>query len=199
MTILDFCEKYNNTTDQAKEDFLKRNLKVNNYIPFLEKETLAERVVNATSFGYENVEGEIVQTTNVEINTSARYILSIRAIIEAYTDLTVESSDFYKEYDALKVSGVLNVLFGTKDTEGVIPSNEIEEFYTLVNMKLDDVIRNNTSTQAFISNQVTRFGDLVGTTLNPILEKIAAEINGLDETKVEKLGKSFDKLLKKFK
>lgn len=199
MTILDFCEKYNNTTNKAKEDFLKRNLKVNNYIPFLEKETLAERVVNATSFGYENIEGEIVQTTNVEINTSARYILSIRAIIEAYTDLTVESSDFYKEYDALKVSGVLNVLFGTKDTEGVIPSNEIEEFYTLVNMKLDDVIRNNTSTQAFISNQVTRFGDLVGNTLNPILEKIATEINGFDETKVEKLGKSFDKLLKKFK
>lgn len=199
MTILDFCEKYNNTTDQAKEDFLKRNLKVKNYIPFLEKETLAERVVKATSFGYENVNGKAVQTTNVEINTTARYILCIRAILEAYTDLTVESPDFYKEYDVLKTSGLLASLLGTGKSEGVILSSEIEEFYTLVNMKLDDVIRNNTSTQAFISNQVTRFGDLVGTTLNPILEKIAAEINGLDETKVEKLGKSFDKLLKKFK
>lgn len=199
MTILDFCEKYNNTTDKAKEDFLKRNLKVKNYIPFLEKETLAERVVKATSFGYENVNGKAVQTTNVEINTTARYILCIRAILEAYTDLTVESPDFYKEYDALKTSGLLASLLGTGESEGVVPSSEIEEFYTLVNMKLDDVIRNNTSTQAFISSQVTRFGDLVGTTLNPILEKIATEINGLDETRVEKLGKSLDKLLKKFK
>lgn len=198
MTILEFCEKYSNMDDRLKENFLSENLKIKDYIPFFEKETLAERIVKSTSFDYESVDGEVVQNTNLKINTSARFILCIRAILEAYTNLTIETDDFYKEYDVLKTSGFLLQLIGTKEINGLIPYSEIEEFYSVVNMKLEDVITNNTSVQTFISNQVTRFGTLLGVTLEPILTKVAEEINGLDESKIEKMGKSLDKLLKRF-
>lgn len=198
MTILEFCKKYSNMDGRLKDGFLSENLKVKEYIPFFEKETLAERIVKSTSFEYENVNGNFVQNTNLKINTSARFILCIRVILEAYTNLTIETDDFYKEYDVLKTSGFLLQLIGTKETDGLIPYSEVEEFYSVVNMKLEDVITNNTSVQTFINNQVTRFGTLLGVTLDPILARVADEINGLDESKIEKMGKSLDKLLKKF-
>mgnify|MGYP003305076999 CR=1 FL=1 len=69
----------------------------------------------------------------------------------------------------------------------------------LLNMMLDDAIQNNLSTQAFIQNQVTRFGNLMGITLSPILDKLADNINNMDEKTIEKLGKQLDKAFKVIK
>ena len=81
--------------------------------------------------------------------------------------------------------------------ESIIPVADYMEFNTILNMKFDDFVRNNLSTEAFISGQVTRFGTLTGTVLNPVLDRLAEAIENVDDKKIEKLIAGFGKLMNK--
>ena len=58
---------------------------------------------------------------------------------------------------------------------------------------------NQYETHSFISNQVERFGTLIGVTLKPVLEKISDQIESMDEKDIEKFANKFEKLLKRVK
>ena len=48
--IKEFCENYKNrATDKLKNDYLKENLKITTYLPFIKKDALAQNIVNATT------------------------------------------------------------------------------------------------------------------------------------------------------
>jgi hypothetical protein len=69
----------------------------------------------------------------------------------------------------------------------------------MVEMKVDDSLTNTYEIHSFVQSQVTRFGNLIGTTLSPVLEKLAEEIGNLDDEKVNKLTSSIEKIFKKIK
>ena len=53
MKIKEFVEQYNGyATDYLKEDFLKENLKITPYIPFVTKEAIARQEHQQTERGY---------------------------------------------------------------------------------------------------------------------------------------------------
>ncbi len=70
-------------------------------------------------------------------------------------------------------------------------------FKTIIDFKRSDAVANAYETHSFISNQVTRFGNLIELLLKPFAEKIANEIENMDESKIEKLGKSLEKVFKR--
>ena len=53
--------------------------------------------------------------------------------------------------------------------------------------------------QAYISNQVKRFGTLLSVTLKPVLDKIATSIENMDEKDIEKLRNKIEKMFKRVK
>ena len=198
MTIKEFCKEYSNRTDKLKSDYLKENLKIITYIPFIKKDVLAQNIVNATTYkfdDYTNEDGTTRRrrTNQIQVNSTAQMILFYRVIIENYTDLEVETEGFYEEYDLLNESGLLDKIMQ------MIPEKEIAEFNTICDMKKSDLLQNKYENHAFIASQVERFGTLIGITLKPVLEKISEQIENMSDEDVEKFANKFEKLLKRVK
>ena len=186
MKIFDFVEKYNAiATDRLKEDYLKENLKITTYLPFLTKVTLADKLAKITTLDKD--------TGNINVKSDVNYLLFCRMIIEQYTDLQVETEGFYEEYDLLNESGLLDKIMQ------MIPEKEIKEFKMICDMKKDDIIFNQSTPKAFINQQIERVSTILGVTLKPVLEKLATELENMDEEKIEKLSNKVEKLLKRVK
>lgn len=204
ISVKDFVEGYTNcATDSLKEDYIKDNLQIVNYVPFIKKVTVAKRLVEITTFEQERYiddeDNEQMRSTNrIKFNSVTASLLFNRALIENYTNLKIETPGFYEEYDLLKSSGVLDkLLTPTEYRDSFIPSSEIAEFKTIVDMTRQDAINNNYEIHSYISNQVERFGTLTGNVLSPIFSVISENIENLDEDKINKLSKLLDKFLKR--
>lgn len=199
LKILKFCTDYNKlATDSLKERFIKEKLAVKEYLPFLTKDMITTRIVDAALYERENYTDENGETKrrktgNIKANSVVEYLLFCRVVIENYTNLESETDGFFEEYDVLTQTGLMSKIMK------MIPESEINELNTIRDMKRNDVIFNHSTPHAFVSSQVERFGRLAGTTLKPILDKISNELENMDDVKVEKIIKAMDKGLKRIK
>ena len=181
MSILDFCKGYRNQpTDEAKTEYIKKNLTVKMYLPVLEKTALADRLTNATMYKHEG-EGENRKRTDVVyINSIAQRVFFVKLILEAYTNLQSTTNEFVEEYDALKQSGLYDILLvDYEDAPSLITGRESAECSELVELKISDIFRNYDSPTSFISNQVERFGKLANLTIEPILKALQSKIGDI--------------------
>ena len=187
-TVKQFCKEYSNRIDKLKEDYLKENLKITTYLPFIKKDVLAQNIVNATTYKFEDYTKEDGtsgrrRTNQIQVNSTAQMLLFYRVIIENYTDLEVETEGFYEEYDALNESGVLFEL--TADFEGhpsLIPAREISELRGMIKMKQEDEIFNRTEIHNYITEQIDRFSNLANVISKPIMDIISERLeNETDE------------------
>ena len=186
MKIKEFTEKYNAmATDRLKEDYLNDNLHIKTYLPFLTKVTLADKLAKVTTLDKD--------TGNVNVKSDINYLLFCRMIVEQYTDLQVETEGFYEEYDLLNESGLLDKIMQ------MIPEKEINEFKMICDMKKSDLLQNKYENHAFISEQVTRFGELIGTILKPALDKISEQLENLSDEDIENIKKTANDFLEVIK
>ena len=204
--IKEFCENYKNrATDKLKNDYLKENLEITTYLPFIKKDALAQNIVNATTYKFEDYIREDGttgrrRTNQIQVNSTAQMLLFYRVIIENYTNLEVETEGFYEEYDALNESGVLFEL--TADFEGhpsLIPASEISELRGMVDLKQRDIMTNQYEIHSYISNQIERITEVGSIVLKPVLDKLATELENMDDSKIEKLSKALERGLKRIK
>ena len=205
MKIKEFCKEYSNRIDKLKGDYLKENLKITTYLPFIKKDALAQNIVNATTYKFEDYTKEDGttgrrRTNQIQVNSTAQMLLFYRVIIENYTDLEVETEGFYEEYDALNESGVLFEL--TADFEGhpsLIPAREISELRGMVDLKQRDIMTNQYEIHSYISNQIERITEVGSVVLKPVLDKLATELENMDDSKIEKLSKALERGSKRIK
>ena len=189
ITITKFVEEYENrATESLKDDYLKNTLEVKKYIPFVLKDALASTIANATCFEKiekKDLDGNVTfeNTGRIKLNSVARRLLFYRCVIEQYTNLKVETEGFHEEYDLLNSLGILDKIIQ------MIPERELGEFAQIVDMKISDTVSYYSTPQKFVSDQVERFGTLIGVTLNPFLEKLADQLGELDEDHIDKLAK----------
>ena len=204
-TVKQFCKEYSNRIDNLKGDYLKENLKITTYLPFIKKDALAQNIVNATTYKFEDYIKEDGttgrrRTNQIQVNSTAQMLLCYRVIIENYTDLEVETEGFYEEYDALNESGVLFEL--TADFEGhpsLIPAKEISELRGMIDLKQRDIMTNQYEIHSYISNQIERITEVGSVVLKPVLDKLATELENMDDSKIEKLSKALERGLKRVK
>lgn len=177
MTIKEFCTEYNKRIPQLQETYIKDNLKITKYLSFVKKDALADKLVNASTYVFEDYtkeDGTIGRrpTDKIRVNSTAQYLLFCRVIIENYTNLTVETEGFFEEYDALKECGLLDKLMVSIETRpSLIPMDEIAEFRAIVDMKSKDAIFNKTEVHNYVDSLVERFGDIIDLLAKPIVEK----------------------------
>lgn len=191
MKLLEFVEKYNNMANNTLREQLLSKIKITPYVSFIKKEVYAQLIVDKTTFEQEAYDDNGVtkyrKTDKIRVNSVAQYVQFCRAVIELYTDLEIDDDDkgFIKGYDALKSSGLLDILMvGSDKTDPLIPMSELSEFKTILSMKQSDVQFNETTTQAFISKQIGRISDLANATLTPLVNVVS---NKLDEIPKEDL------------
>ena len=191
MKLLEFVEKYNDMANNTLKEQLLSKIKITPYVSIIKKDAYAQLIVDKTTFEQEAYDDNGVtkyrKTDKIRVNSVGQYVQFCRAVIELYTDLEIDDDDkgFIKGYDALKSSGLLDILMvGSDKTDPLIPMSELSEFTTILSMKQSDVQFNETTTQAFISKQIGRISDLANATLTPLVNVVS---NKLDEIPKEDL------------
>lgn len=185
ITIKKFCEMYSKqATDNLKNKYLKDNLVITPYVPFLTKDALINNLLKATMLDKD--------TGNIHTNSSAEYLLLMRVLIENYTNLTVETAGFYEEYDELKKSGLFNILLiGSDATAPLIPYEEVAEFKYLLGLKKQDYMTNHYEIHSYIDKQIDKL-KILGEPLMNVISKKVAEIPKEDLDKVVEFAKKGD-------
>lgn len=191
MKILELVKKYNSYNNSTLKASLLKDIKITPYVSIIKKDAYAQLIVDRTTFEQEayddNGETKYRKTDKIRVNSVAQYVQFCRAVIELYTDLEIEDGSFIKEYDALKSSGLLDILMvGSEQRDPLIPMSELSEFKTILSMKQSDVQFNETTAQAFITKQIGRISDLASVTLTPFINVVSKK---LDEMSTENLDK----------
>lgn len=203
--IKQFCKEYANRVPQMQESYIKDNLVITPYVPFVKKDALADKLVDISTYVFEDYEKEDGtvgrrKTDKIRVNSTVQYLLFCRLVIENYTNLIVETEGFFEEYDALKECGLLDKLMVSAETRpSLIPMDEIAEFRSLVSMKQGDIMQNYVNPSSYIANQVERVSTILSITLKPVLDKIATSIENMDEKDIEKFGNKLEKMIKRVK
>lgn len=191
MKILELVKKYNSYNNSTLKASLLKDIKITPYVSIIKKDAYAQLIVDRTTFEQEtyddNGKTKYRKTDKIRVNSVAQYIQFCRAVIELYTDLEIEDGSFIKEYDALKSSGLLDILMvGSEQRDPLIPMSELSEFKTILSMKQSDIQFNETTAQAFITKQIGRISDLASVTLTPFINVVSKK---LDEMSTENLDK----------
>lgn len=194
MKILDFVEKYNNAVNNTLKEQLLKEIKITPYVSIIKKDAYAQLIVDKTTFEQESYDDngttKYRKTDKIRINSVAQYVQFCRAVIELYTDLEIDEDDkgFIKEYDALKSSGLLDILMvGSDKADPLIPMSELSEFKTILTMKQSDTQFNETTTQVFISKQIGRISDLANATLSPLVDVVSKKLNEIPKEDLDKV------------
>lgn len=195
MKILEFVERYNNmATQQLKDRFVKDEVKIIPYVSIIKKDTYAQLIVNRTMFEQEvyddNGKTKYRKTDKIRVNSVVQYVQFCRAVIELYTDLEIDEDDkgFINGYDALKSSGLLDILMvGSDKADPLIPISELGEFRTVLDMKVSDTLKNYSDPQAFIERQVDRFKTLGEATLTPLVDVVNKKLDSLSNDELRKI------------
>lgn len=194
MRLLEFVEKYNNMANNTLKEQLLSKIKITPYISIIKKDAYAKLIVDKTTFEQEtyNDDGKTKyrKTDKIRVNSVAKYVQFCRAVIELYTDLEIDEDDkgFIKGYDALKSSGLLDILMvGSDKADPLIPMSELSEFKTILTMKQSDTQFNETTTQAFISKQIGRISDLANATLTPLMDVVSKKLDEIPKEDLDKI------------
>lgn len=181
ISVKKFCEEYSNKiTESLKNQYIKDNLKINTYVPFLRKNAIIDSLLKTTMIDKE--------TGNIKVNSSAEYLLMTRIFIEQYTNLEVETAGFFEEYDELKKSGIINkLLIGNEKDLPLIPIEEIAEFKHILNIKKNDLMQNKYEIHSFISEQMDRFKTLGKVTLTPLMDAVSKKLNEIPKDDLNKI------------
>lgn len=123
----------------AMETFIKKHI-ITDYIEYATKCIYCDSIINATCYV------KVGEKRIVRFNSSTRYLFFTMKVIELYTDIEINADDVLGDYDKLnKVGAIGNLIAG-------IPESEYSEFYTLLNMKLDDLRDNEYCVTALLYN-----------------------------------------------
>ena len=194
MKLLEFVEKYNDMANNTLKEQLLSKIKITPYVSIIKKDAYAQLIVDKTTFEQEAYDDNGVtkyrKTDKIRVNSVGQYVQFCRAVIELYTDLEIDDDDkgFIKGYDALKSSGLLDILMvGSDKTDPLIPMSELSEFKTILTMKQSDTQFNETTAQAFISKQNGKISDLANATLTPLMDVVSKKLEEIPKEDLDKV------------
>ena len=99
--------------------------------------------------------------------------------------MEIDKEHFDTDYDALKTSGLLNILMGGENS--IIPEEEIAELRTIIEMKKNDLLTTESSIDVFVKRQVDRFKDLGESTLTPLVDAVSKKLDSSSDDDLRKI------------
>ena len=175
MTVREFVEEYKK---QNEKDKLVETHIVKTYLPYIQKVALAKTLNDATMYKWiesTDVDGNPtkMKTDQVKISSHIRNLLFKRMIIENYTDLKVEESSFYNEYDLLQECGAMKIFL-------YIVKEDLKEFESVCNMIKNDTIKN----EYEINAQIAKIAEAFSDKLDPVFEALASKIQSAEAAEI---------------
>jgi hypothetical protein len=170
MKIKEFIEKVKgvkntNYKPNAVSEFIRSTLEIKEYVPFVEKRDLCEKVL------------EVVCTKNgaiVEFDSVSRYILFTISMLTKYTNLEFENTDgldAIDQYDMLCQHGLLNPILE-------VIAGEYETCNNILNMMMADIDANNNNIAAVANSALQNMFDIIEGFADVLKDKV--DSMGLD-------------------
>ena len=161
-------------TVEEKEECVKKYMK-NEYVPYDKKADVANAIAD-TSYHRIETDKDGNERKVFHADSIARYMLMCMAMVDLYTTIERQKigGNMLDDFNAMNSNGALDLILKNID-----PS-EIKEFKMVIQMACDDLMTNEYENHAFISKQVERFGELIGTVIAPFLSQ-------LDTSKIEEI------------
>ena len=158
ITVKEFVDKYNRAKN--KETFIDRYLKAE--VPGVQEKMFWQDKIVKTAHMTED--GRYVQ------NLITERVLAVLTIVRLYTVVEVDFTNMESEFDLLENSGLLKRIYEVVATRE--SDNVLMDFDTYVDYKRDDLRTNYCEPHAFVYDQITRFGELIGNALAPAIENL---------------------------
>lgn len=196
LTVKEFVAGYEKcATKDMKSKYVKDNIKITPYVPIITKDAYATLIVENTLFEQEKYIAEdgkekFRKTDKIKVNSVGQFVQFCRVVIKLYTNLIIEDGAFSEEYDALKSSGLLDVLMvgdSCTATASIIPPDELKEFKGILDMKREDALFNETTTQAFVSKQLQRLSDLYSASITPLINVVTEKVGNIPKEDIDKV------------
>ncbi len=191
MLVKEFVQLYKDSKVQntkinpnAIEEFIRSKLEIVEYLPFVEKRALCEKVLDASC----ETKGAIV-----EVDSVSRYILFTVSVLTKYTSLEfgkTDGVDSIDEYDMLCQSGLLNEILS-------VIAGEYEVCNNILNMMMADIDANNNNVAAVFDKALQQILDYVGNFADVLSDKVADMELDLSQIDIDKIMGVIDKLPKK--
>ena len=180
IAIKDFVKKYNSlTSDKLKEGQIDNIIK-RHYAPITEKKAALDLILKKC----------IQEKDGVEyIDSFLMQVGLMSVVLSLYTNLDC-NGNMFENYDLLMEDGIYPSIvckIGEKDMK------ELMSVYASV----EETFMNQKSFEAFLANQVTRFGELIGRVGGSGMEALAKVFE--DEEKMKILIKMSENVMKKGK
>lgn len=180
-------EKCSNNDDKAK--FLKSKLKTEKYMSYADKLTLAENIVNHSSYAMVKEDGKLKQTNRIALNSPMRYILFVMTVVDKYTNIEVNFGNIMPDFDALNSNSLIEVIFEK------IGDKEMAEFNTVVEMVLNDFMANKYQFKNYIDDTLLKVYGLVEKCA-PLIDNITNKLNDMSEEDAQRLSGLLGKVTK---
>lgn len=180
-------EKCSNNDDKAK--FLKSKLKTEKYLPYADKLTFAENIVNHSSYTMIKEDGVLKKTDRIALNSPMRYILFVMTVVDKYTNIEVNFNNIMPDFDALNFNSLIEIIFEK------IGDKETAEFNTVVEMVLNDFMANKYQFKNYIDDTLLKVSGLVEKCV-PLIDNITSKLDSMSEDDIEKLSGLLGKVTK---
>ena len=161
-------------SDDEKEEIIKKHI-LNEYVPFEKKADVAKAIVE-TSYHQKIKDKYGNERTVLHVDSVGKFMLTCMAMLDLFTDIERSKGDgkMLEEFNALNSLGIFDMIINNLD------QRELKEFNMVLQLTSDDFMTNEYENHAFITEQVERFGELIGATLSPVLAQ-------LDTDKIEEI------------
>ena len=180
-------EKCLNNDDKVK--FLKSKLKIEKYMPYADKLTLAENIINHSSYAMIKEDGVLKQTNKIALNSPMRYILFVMTVVDKYTNIEVNFKNIMPDFDDLNSNSLIEVIFEK------IGDKETAEFNTVVEMVLNDFMANKYQFKNYIDDTLLKVSGLVEKCA-PLIDNITNKLDSMSEADMDKLSGLLGKVTK---
>lgn len=190
MKILEFVEKFNNDKvantpikPNAVSDYIKKELKVKDYVPFVEKQSIAQIVLESCA----NIKDGVVAIDSIQ-----KYIIFTITVLSTYTLLEFEgNNNDLDSYDALcsyQIGDVtlLDEIVKTFEKE-YVRCNDI------LNMMTADLLAEN-NFEKQIGRFLTKISDKVDILGDSIIDKIGNFDMDFDQLNIDKITNLMSKI-----
>lgn len=139
MKVADFVKKYNKSKN--KDEYISKII-TRTYMPYEEKISRASRVVKNTTS--KNILNKEVYWEN----TPAQYMLFAGEIIDYYTDIDVDFTNWLKDFNILEEARLTDKIIAA------LPKEEYDKFQTVFTMTAQDYHENIRSLPSYFDTKI---------------------------------------------
>lgn len=165
ITVAEFIKEYEAASTFVEKDNLVRDLIDTEYVPFVIKLNIAEKLVKKYN----------IQENNIKTQTAMMYLAFTASVLRLYTRLDISEVSTDIDYDRLQKYGLIEQIFS-------MIGNDLKEYQKIFNMCEQDFSSNYLSLPSLIQRQVNKFMNRFGKNVDDLIKWL----DTIDETKIVK-------------